>query len=293
MADTRTLDRVPSLGALYARAAVRRPARTPTALPARTIVVPDLAQDAARLAAYDRICGFGLTDAVPPTWLHVLTFPLQVALMAEPDFPLALAGLVHTANEMTLHRPVLVGERLRLTTWSDSLADHRLGHTVDLVGEVHVGDEPVWSGRSTYLARGRDGGSAGASGEGSPKASELPPTAQVWRLPADLGRRYARVSGDANPIHLSALGARAFGFRRPIAHGMWTHARALAALGGRLPAAYGVRVRFTKPIPLPGSVAYGVARTASGWGFAVTTRDGARPHLLGEVLAEGASVGVT
>ena len=51
-----------------------------------------------------------------------------------------------------------------------------------------------------------------------------------WHLPDDLGRRYASVSGDRNPIHMHALTAKAFGFPRAIAHGMWTKARCLAAL---------------------------------------------------------------
>lgn len=49
---------------------------------------------------------------------------------------------------------------------------------------------------------------------------EAPDATQEWSLASDLGRRYARVSGDINPIHLHALSARAFGFRRAIAHGM-------------------------------------------------------------------------
>ena len=39
------------------------------------------------------------------------------------------------------------------------------------------------------------------------------------------------MSGDVNPIHLHALTARAMGFPRAIAHGMWTYARTLAPLG--------------------------------------------------------------
>lgn len=39
----------------------------------------------------------------------------------------------------------------------------------------------------------------------------------VWRVSADVGRRYATVSGDVNPIHLSALAARALGFWGPSA----------------------------------------------------------------------------
>ena len=37
-----------------------------------------------------------------------------------------------------------------------------------------------------------------------------------------------------NPIHLSALTAKALGFKHAIAHGMWVKARTLAALAGAL-----------------------------------------------------------
>lgn len=291
--DVVVLDRLPDLGRLIAGAAARgladllaRSVR-PHRLPDRTIVLPDLAPDPGRLAAYDRVCGLPLTDAVAPTWLHVLTFPLQAALLAAPDFPLPFAGLVHLANDMTLHRPVRLTDRLRLQVSAEGLAEHRRGQQFDLVGEVHVGDELVWTGRSTYLARGLGPGAAPQTREAHDAADvagqPAPPPSQLWRLPADLGRRYARVSGDVNPIHLSPLTARAFGFRRPIAHGLWTHARALAALGGRLPPTYGVSVSFTRPVLLPATVAFGVERTASGWRFAVTDAAATRPHLLGEV----------
>ena len=49
-------------------------------------------------------------------------------------------------------------------------------------------------------------------------------------LAKDLGRRYAAISGDYNPIHLGALSAKLFGFKQAIAHGMWSKARCLAAL---------------------------------------------------------------
>ncbi len=289
-----TLPELPHVGRLIATAALnsaRRPQRggVPT-LPDRVAVVADHAQDLARLAAYDRVCGFGLTDAVPPTWLHVLTFPLQAALLSQPDFPFPLAGLVHLANDMTLERPVSVSERLRLEVSTDALADHRRGHQFDMVSEVFVGDERVWSGRSTYLSRRADARAAAPTTTASsepvrePAArAPLPRGTQRWRLPADLGRQYAAVSGDVNPLHLYPLTARAFGFPRPIIHGMWTHARALAALGGRLPEAYRAHVTFTKPILLPAKVSYGATATASGWTFAVTNSDGTKPHLIGEV----------
>ena len=294
--EVELLNGLPSVGAGILRGLVptRRGGPDGT-LPDRRVMVTGLKQDADRLAAYSRVCGFTVRDTVPATWLHVLTFPLQVHLMASRDFPLALAGLVHISNEMRLHRPVGVGEELTLTSSSADLRAHRSGTQVDLLGEARVGDEVVWTGRSTYLARGRkpsgaeapDGGvqdryeNAGEASETATKIGGEP--SALWRLPGNLGREYAAVSGDVNPIHLSAVTAKLLGFPRTIAHGMWSHARALAALDGRLPEAYTATVEFRKPILLPATVGFSAAVEGGRHTFRVTNKDGSKIHLIGSV----------
>ena len=71
--------------------------------------------------------------------------------------------------------------------------------------------------------------------EGEPVEEVLASTLELmevtrWKAPADIGRQYAKVSGDYNPIHLSAVSAKLFGFPTAIAHGLWNKARTLAAL---------------------------------------------------------------
>lgn len=293
--DVRLLQAPPNLPATFARGVATSAGRPGASgsLPGHRLVLTGVEQDVRRLADYCDLTGGVLGDAVPATWLHVLTFPLQAALMADRSFPFPMLGMVHVANSMTQHRPVRVAEGLALSSWAEDLRPHRRGHTVDLVGEARVGEEVVWEGRSTYLARAKDGGSGQGGGEqptterGGPAADpaeQAIPERELatWRLPADLGRRYAAVAGDANPIHLSALTARAFGFPRAIAHGMWTHARALAAVQPRLPRAFRADVRFGKPVLLPSTV---VLRgdLAAGPRLAVTSRDGSRFHMSVQV----------
>lgn len=277
--DVRTLPDLPHVGRLIGKAALTalgRPGAS-AGLPDRSLLVLNHTQDAGRLAAYARLCGFPLRDLVPATWLHVLSFPLQAALMAERDFPFSLAGIVHVTNDMTLHRPVSVRDALRLNVWAENLRPHKRGVTFDICGRIHVGDDLAWSGVSNYLATG-----AKLAGEPVATPRMVAPEGQAsqrWTLPADLGRRYAAVSGDTNPIHLHPLTARPFGFSRPIIHGMWTHARALAAFGGRLPDTYRARVGFTKPIMMPARVGF----VADGDRFAVINTDGTKPYLIGEL----------
>jgi acyl dehydratase len=283
MAEVRELAAMPPLGPLFAKALLPRLHRGPTRLPARPVSVSGFGQDCGRLADYNRVCGFTARQVVAPTWLHVLTFPLHVELLSHPDSTIRLAGVVHVSNRMRVHRLVSVAEVLDVTVSATNLRPHRRGALLDVVGEVRVGTEVVWEGVSTYLA-------PGAEAPGRPELIERPafvPAAidASWQLPADLGRQYRRVSGDPNPIHTHLLAARAFGFARPIIHGMWTHARLLAALEAELPHQYAVEVHFTKPILLPGTVGVRWRREPDSWTAAVTTPNGAKPHLTATITA--------
>jgi acyl dehydratase len=227
------------------------------ALPGRGGVMPDdvlereVTVDPRALARYARVCGFTLRDELPATYPHVLAFPLHMELLARAPF--SAVGVVHIANRIVQHRPLRLGEPLTISARVTELRPHRRGRQFDFVSEARVADELVWEDVSTNLKRG-DGD------ESLPRDPEFdePPVTAHWRLPDDLGRRYAAVSGDHNPIHLHGLTAKAFGFPRAIVHGMWTKARCLAAL--RLPDAFEVSVRFKKPILLPSTVTFGEAQ---------------------------------
>ncbi|WP_234983449.1 MaoC/PaaZ C-terminal domain-containing protein [Demequina sp. NBRC 110053] len=274
--EVERLERVPGMGGAFARAMV--PSRSKRVLlPERAVTVGGVRQDADRLAEYARVCGFTLRDDVPPTWLHVLTFPLHIHLLGSSESTVKLAGAVHTSNTMTLHRPVTAADVLELSVHLEGPRPHRRGALVDLVGVIRVDGEVAWDGVTTYLA-------SGARADGEPQRAEREPfeprTPHArWRLPGDLGRQYRRVSGDPNPIHTSRLAARAFGFPRPIIHGMWSHARALAALESRLPPSYSAHVDFVKPIALPSTVGFVTSEADGAITADVVSRDGAKPHL--------------
>ena len=247
----RTLAESPALAPLFAKAALtqrgRRGDLPETALRREGVVV-----DRDHLLAYQRVCGFGGSDVLPHTYPHVLGFPLQVALMADRSFPLPLPGLVHLENQVTVHRRLTADDRIDLTVHAEHLRPHPKGQLVDLVTAVEVDGERVWDGRSTYLRRGRPNPDA-ERGAQAPPLPDRPP-AGIVRVPEGQGRAYAAVSGDVNPIHLHALTAKAMGFPRAIAHGMWTAARTLAALGPRTAEPSTSHVWFAKPVLLPSTV---------------------------------------
>ncbi|MGW1682787.1 MaoC family dehydratase [Saccharopolyspora sp. NPDC002376] len=269
----------PSLSALYAKAVATGPVRRGDQLPDTEYVRRDIAIDRDHLAEYDRVCGFGLRDELPITYPHVLSFGLSVRLMTDPGFPFPLVGLVHVANSIQQERPLLVTDELTQRVRLADLRPHPKGQQFDVITETEVSGEVVWRETSTYLRRG-GGKSEDSTGQ---RTADLAgePTA-TWRVPGDTGRRYAAVSGDHNPIHLNSLAAKAFGFPRAIAHGMWSQARCLAAFAERLPDQCAVDVEFRKPLLLPSTVDFAAHREQSDWAFALRSCSG-KPHLLGSV----------
>jgi acyl dehydratase len=315
---------MPAAGPLYRRAVLALvpgigPARRDADLPDIELTVRGVPVDRDRLADYDQVCGFRLRDALPATFPQVMGFPLALRLMTAPDFPIPLAGVVHVANRITLHRPISAAELLDFTVRAADLRPHARGRQLDIALTASIDGVEVWRGVSTYLSRERtaapaarvepaEPAAAGPAQEAAaaraeaagpaqeaaaaPRAEAAAPQAEAaapapaasapsnwWRVEPRVGTDYARVSGDHNPIHTSRLGARLFGFRRPIAHGMWSKARCLAALDGRLPEAYTVDVAFKLPLPLPSTVAF---TATPAWTFGLQSASG-KPHLTGTI----------
>jgi acyl dehydratase len=289
--QTRELDGAPGMLGLFAKAGV---AMIPgvSALPGmggqraadvsgESLLLPEVRVDRDRLVAYARVCGFTVRETLPATYPHMLAFPLHLQLMTNPKFPFPAIGLVHIYNRITVHRPLRAGETFSIRVWAEPLVDHPRGRAVPIRTEVRVGDELVWEEASTNLRIGKRRETAGAPSV--PSAEDLPAVAR-WRLPGDLGRRYAAVSGDYNPIHVHPLTAKLLGFPTAIAHGMWTQARCLAALEPTLPAGYIVEAAFKRPILLPATVDYAEGdRSEAGVRFGVRDSRKDVPHLDGVV----------
>lgn len=231
----------------------------------------------AHVDAYAEVCGFPIKDTLPLTYPHLLAFGLHSELMASPQFPVPAIGTVHLENTITQHRAIRTDEHLVVTVGVDGRHPHPKGSTFGFTTSITADGEVVWEELSTYLRIGK----------GDPDASwglaldEVAPSGPVFPLAADLGRRYAAVSGDYNPIHLYPWSAKALGFPRQIAHGMWTKARCVAALENRLPDAVRVEVAFKKPCFLPSSVAFGASKYDAGYGFSLSKRGSETVHLLG------------
>lgn len=267
----------PALPGLYMRAALRR-AVTGRTLPNQGLrcqveVKPE------HLARYRQICGFHDDGRLPATYPHVLAFALQLKLLTGQGFPFPLLGLVHLENRIRVIRPLRGLGPFVVSVAVNNLAAHEKGAVFSLITRLQDPLGPLWEGDSRILCR--DLKLEGPVIERSEEAALQLLEVDSWQAPANIGRAYARVAGDYNPIHLSAVSARLFGFPHAIAHGLWNKARSLAALSQHLPdAGYAIDVRFQKPVLLPATLRLRASAPAAHGQLNLTgTHD--LPHMAG------------
>lgn len=251
-------------------------------LPCLTYEVPNLVIDRSNLAKYRKVCGFVKDGRVPATYFAVLSQTLQMNMMAKPEFPFAMLGLIHLHNTVTQYRPIYDTEAVRLSVTLGNLQSHNKGQQFDFSTQVFVDEMLVWEGVSTYLSRQKMPKSAKKPIKSSDTKFPIKGnTHKIIAVDEDIGRRYAFVSGDFNLIHLHPLSAKAFGYPKAIAHGMWSKAKVLSCL--KLPERYRCEIHFKAPIFLPSVVELIAVPEGAGWQVGVYAKDTDKVHLAGFV----------
>ncbi|MEC7120659.1 MAG: MaoC/PaaZ C-terminal domain-containing protein [Pseudomonadota bacterium] len=287
--NIRHFDQLPKPYVAYGKviaSMLKKSSKNSQVLPEAEYVLDRLQIDQQHLHRYKDVCGFKHDGLVPATYLVVLGQSLQLSMMTDEAFPFPIIGLVHIRNSVTQYRPIQSNEALRLSCRFDELQPHEKGVQFDFVMTAKVGDELVWEGATTYLMRQK----VAASAEKKPaeRAEKTIPQAgdqqAVWSVPENIGRRYGMASGDFNLIHVHAVTAKAFGFPKAIAHGLWSKARCLAEMGD-LPAAYRADVQFKLPVLLPAKVEFLAQKQRKKTEFSLSDAKSGKPHLAGTVTA--------
>jgi acyl dehydratase len=253
------LNEKPSTLSLYTRALFAKGLKGTPKLPTTSITLANIKAGAKEVEQYRSVCGFNHdNNQLPVTYPHLLAFPLHLELMLLKDFPFPLMGMIHIKNDISQHRAINLFETMDVTCSFDSIRKTQKGYEVDIKTAIHITGEVVWESISTNLVRKKKDALKVEITKSNPEKNKIPkelPYKEFWSLPSDLGRRYALVSGDSNPIHLFPLSAKLFGFKGHIAHGMWTKARVIAALFPKLNSeSCRVVVHFKMPIFLPSNI---------------------------------------
>lgn len=274
------LSQLPNMPSLLGRAAFKSGYyQLGDVLPALSTEINHLRIRQDDLRAYRALCGFTDNSVLPATYLHMLSFPLSLNLLIQQDFPMKAMGQVHLRNQISVLEEfdLRASISMKATIGNSELTSRGVEWDIDV--SAVVDNQLVWSSTSTYLNRCKTGIAAVRHKEILPQGNT-----QDWTVEADIGRRYAKVSADYNPIHLSDITAKLFGFKQAIAHGMWSKARCLAALEDRLPnSGYSVDVAFHRPLFLPSEVVFNSCVNQQGESFSLHNKNSGVLHLLGQI----------
>lgn len=277
----------PTILSQYGRALLSKGLKGSKQLPNVSIWLTGVRPDAKKVADYAKVCGFTFDgNKLPLTYPHMLAFPLHMELMLRKDFPLKLMGLVHIRNSVTQHQAISINDKLDICCSFANLTETDKGLEFDIRTEISSAGILLWESTSTNLAR-KGGSSSKNSG---PRPEPTPyPQHESWKLASNLGRRYAKVSGDSNPIHLFSFSAKLFGFKGHIAHGMWSKARAAATLHPLMQSdRCQLTCEFKLPVFLPCQVELNWNEVDSQHPqteFELRSKDGSKTHMKGSIQA--------
>ena len=168
-------------------------------------------------------------DYLPICYPHVMAGTMHMNMLADKVFPIRLLGALHLKNRITQYRAITPNEVVDIDA---KIGDYRLtesGVEFDFVTDVTVQGELVWQEISIYFVRGKFGGKETPSLAKSFELVSLNDASIIheWHIPTSRGKAYAKICGDYNPIHMSPLAAKMFGFKRDIAHGFGVMAQAI------------------------------------------------------------------
>jgi hypothetical protein len=284
--------RAPAIWSMYPKIMVsRKPSLVPEGgeVPRIEARLSKVVIDRKHLASYSDICGAAAGATLPIAYPHILAFPLHLAMLGAEAFPVKLFGMVHVHNRIAMREPLSADEPAEIRSWIEGHRDTERGQEFDLHTEYVVAGEPRWDETCTFLARKR-APADGAARTTQSRSGDAPDAVSIksssFRAPAGLGRRYGFISGDVNPIHMSDLTAKAFGFPRAIAHGMWSLGRLASDFESeQFNGGCELAVGFKLPVFMPAWLMLQRWPIENGSGFALRDAQGEKPHLTGTLKA--------
>jgi acyl dehydratase len=279
----------PAIAPAYVKILLARKPAFAKSIPRIEAVLERFAVNRRHLARYRKVCGDRDSPQLPITYPHVIATPLHLAMMTCEAFPVSLLGVVHIRNRIVQQRPLRVDDEGQIRAWFEGHRETARGQELDLQTQVQVDGRTVWSEISTFLARRPNRRRVPRTGDAALPILEIPPrqavTTSTFVVAPGVGRQYACISGDFNPIHIADTAARFFGFKRAIAHGMWSLARCAAEIGNPVfsrPCA--LDVAFKRPIAFCARIVLESWISDGRVGFSLRDSQDERGHLLGSVM---------
>ena len=199
------------------------------------------------------------------SYYSLLIGKLQLIAISNTHFPLPILGAVHVSNDFILLKKPYDDIPFKIELRIHKFEKHRSGITFKLNSIISQNNEKIWNCTTTFLSRGTiriknvdntslNIKSIGTNIQGMIDALGNKSNDIDIKIPKNIGRTFASICGDYNPIHVSPFLAKLFGFKCCIAHGICIYAKSLTQINKiDIPNHYPLHasVTFLSPIFLP------------------------------------------
>ncbi len=197
-------------------------------------------------------------DLIPPPLYPVVFLPEVLSQLVDDmeEMELNVLRVVHAEHKMLWKETLHPGDEIHTTAGIINMEQRGTNEILDLLIHCTRNDDVVVEMGYRLLFRGEK-----KEGEKKPAVDTSAPSRRKLLLKqesvvtADQGKRYAKASGDHNPIHTSDDVARSVGLPRAILHGLCTMALASQVivdglLEGDPRRLKSMSVRFSRPVLL-------------------------------------------
>lgn len=207
------------------------------------------------------------------SYYSILVGKLQLFALSHSKFPLPILGAVHMSNEFELFCSLDENNSFDIDLKIKGFSLHKAGVLFNIESTITQNNKQIWRCISTFLSIMKLPKSLHA--ELKKTLSNASPTSKKSltetmiksfgceqdfteiKFPSNMGKKFASICGDYNPIHTNRILAKLFGFRSCIAHGICAFTKCLTQVSGHhVPNHFPLRasVYFISPIFIPNSV---------------------------------------
>lgn len=230
---------------------------------------------------------------VVASWLSIMT------VVTDSDLNVDVLRLLHSEQDMYFFQPMVPGDIITSTASIAAIEDESMGESLAIaIACVNQRAEKVQQIRFTSLIRGRNGRE-----KKRPRPAESASVGELifrisQKLDDDQTYRYAKASGDYNPIHVDDNVAKLAGLPGIIVHGLCTMAFASKVMidhlcGGDPRRLRRLRARFSRPV-FPGqeitTATWAVSDSSGHKIYAYETYNPDGKEVIREGIAEIASI---
>lgn len=225
------------------------------------------------LKEYKNLVGWR-NEVIHPIFPYAIITHLHYQLVNNISFPFSPYGLLHKKEEIILFN------KLKKGNWklSSSISNYRKvnsGIEFDMISDLYINNQLSWRSTTTALKKLRK------NTEKLQIKTEKLNIIEEISLSKSMALKYAWISKNIDPIHVSSFLAKLMGHKGSLMHGMWGLAKVLSYIDFPFNKSVKITCRFVSPMYLPCKAKVGISRNQTGSDFCLYNSRNQKTFFLG------------